>query len=233
VTPLRRAVAIAALLGAAGVAAVEPPTVSWRDAASRVGDVVSVEGDVARVGVTADTWTLEFAPDDPAAFRAVVLLGLLGRVPANPVRAYTGRRVRVTGLVQQFQGRPEIVVRGTARIAVADAPSVAQETSGAPAPPASPAAVAPSPATPAPAAGEPPAPRGLVDAVARRVAAARACDAARAGWREAAARAGDRADALARCAAAEGYDCAAAAAALRPALDGLDAAEARVGAACP
>jgi hypothetical protein len=244
---------------AATAAAVEPPVVSWRDADAHVGEIVTVEGPVARVIAANDTWTLEFAPDDPRAFRAVVLVTLLGRAPADPVRAYTGRSVRVTGRVQRFQRRPEMVLRAAGQVAlVDDLPDRAMSRTE-DAPPAPPAVMPPrvpdaaepppraaatavpgTPRPPAPGTGTPPggppttvAPRGLVEAVERRVAAARACDLARARWREAAAVAGERADAFARCLAAEGYECRGSSAALRPALDALDAAEAQAAGACP
>src|SRR3989442_1581139 len=139
--------------------------VPWREGGGHVGEVVTVEGEVAVARSVGDTWVLEFAPDDPRAFRVVVLLSLLESAPRQPERLYQGRRVRATGRVQRFQGRAEMVLRGAGQIEVV-------ETSGeAPAPPpaAAPAAPARSPAS-----------------------AAAPCARARERWRAAASEAGER-----------------------------------------
>jgi len=66
----------------AGVArGVPPPNVSWQDASHYVGEIVTVERDVAEARTTGNTCVLEFAPDDPRAFRAILLLPLLTSLP--------------------------------------------------------------------------------------------------------------------------------------------------------
>jgi len=188
---------------AAGAAA--PLVVPWREAGGHVGEVVTVEGEVAVARTVGDTWVLEFAPDDPRAFRVVVLLSLLESAPRQPEHLYQGRRVRATGRVQRFQGRAEMVLRGAGQIEVV-------ETSGeapAPPPPAAPAAPARSPAS-----------------------AAAPCERARERWRAAASEAGERLAALGRCLDALRYRCAAERAALTPALATLDTAEREVDTSC-
>ena len=49
-----------------------PPVISWQDAGRHGGELVTVEGEVAAAHSTDDTCILEFAPDDPRAFRAVL-----------------------------------------------------------------------------------------------------------------------------------------------------------------
>jgi hypothetical protein len=85
-----------------------------------VGEIVTVEGEVVTAETTDDTCVLEFAPGDPVAFRAVLLRPLLSTGPRHPDRLYRGRQVRATGRVQQFQGRPEMVLRSTDQIQVTD-----------------------------------------------------------------------------------------------------------------
>ena len=198
--PDRLLALVALAAGAAGAAA--PLVVPWREVGGHVGEVVTVEGEVAVARSVGDTWVLEFAPDDPRAFRVVVLLSLLESAPRQPERLYQGRRVRATGRVQRFRGRAEMVLRGAGQIEVV-------ETSGeAPAPPP-PAAPARSPAS-----------------------AAAPCERARERWRAAASEAGERLAALARCLDALRYRCAAERAALTPALATLDTAEREVDSAC-
>jgi hypothetical protein len=242
------AVALGLLALAGRVWGAAPPLVPWREAGAHVGNIVTVEGEVVAARTTADACVLEFAAEDPHAFRAVLLLPLLSSLPPHPERLYLGRRVRVSGRMQRFQGRPEMVLRGPAQIEVIDVAAAATPGDGAPtaAPaPASPRAAVPEPAAPpdapgsppaAPAASEPaapePPPQGLGEAVARRLARIDSCDRARARWREAAGAARERAAILAQCLDAGGYRCRTEAAAIAPALSALEWAEQQVESTC-
>ncbi len=211
---MKRALALVSLvaLAAAAARAAAPPVISWQEAGGHVGEVVTVEGEVATASTVGDTWVLEFARDDPRAFRVVVLLPLLETAPRQPERLYQGRRVRATGRVQRFQGRAEMVLRGAGQIEVVEttgAPPVAS----APPPPAAPAAPA-VPARPAPSAAAP-------------------CERARERWRAAAAEASERIAALNRCLDAVRYRCRAESAALTSALATLDALEHEIDINCP
>jgi len=207
---VKRIPALAAFVAlAAGAArAAAPPVVSWQEAGGHVGEVVSVEGEVATARTVGDTWILEFARDDPRAFRVVVLLPLLETAPRQPERLYQGRRVRATGRVQRFQGRAEMVLRGAGQIEVV-------ETGGAP-----------------PAASAPPPPAAPVVPAGPAPSAAAPCERARERWRAAAAEASERIAALNRCLDAVRYRCRAESAALTPALATLDATEREVDADC-
>src|SRR3989442_317036 len=121
--PVKRALALVSLVARAAAAAraAAPPVISWQEAGGHVGEVVTVEGEVATASTVGDTWVLEFARDDPRAFRVVVLLPLLETAPRQPERLYQGRRVRATGRVQRFQGRAEMVLRGAGQIEVVEA----------------------------------------------------------------------------------------------------------------
>src|SRR5438067_1379031 len=211
--PRNRIPALAAFVAlAAGAArAAAPPVVSWQEAGGHVGEVVSVEGEVATARTVGETSILEFARDDPRAFRVVVLLPLLETAPRLLERLYQGRRVRATGRVQRFQGRAEMVLRGSGQIEVVE--------TGGEAPPAAPA---PTPAAPAaPAMPAKPAP-----------SAAAPCERARERWRAAAGEASERLAALGRCLDAVRYRCGPESAALTPALATLDALEPEVDATC-
>jgi hypothetical protein len=209
--PRLRTVALA-LLVARGtpLAAAATHVVPWREAAAHVGEFVTVEGDVARAELAGEGLVLEFAADDPRAFRAVLLIPMISDLPRRPERLYLGRRVRVSGLVRRFHDRPEMILRAPSQIAVVD-------VGGRAPPPAPPAA---------------PPPHGLLEAVAPRLASD-PCPGAQARWREAARAADERAAALRRCVAAGAYRCREASAALAPALSALEWAEQQVEDACP
>jgi hypothetical protein len=89
-------------------------------AGERAGQVVTVEGDVREAECSEDRCVLEFAPEDARGFRVVVLMAMFSRAADAPDVTYRGRRIRATGKVQRFQGRVEMVLRGTGQIELAD-----------------------------------------------------------------------------------------------------------------
>jgi hypothetical protein len=210
--------ALAVALAAASARAATPPVVPWQDSGTHVGEVITVEGEVQSARIAGDTCILEFAAGDPDAFRAVLLLPLLSSGPPHPERLYPGRRVRVTGRVQRFRGRPEIVLRGPGQIEMAEAAGAA------------PAVEPPAPAPVPPPA--PPVPVARTEDARRTQADAAPCERARGRWREAAAELGTRVAALERCLGAASYRCGAEGAALAPAVTTLESIERQVEAAC-
>lgn len=173
---MRRRLATAALLiagalaAAIAVPAVPAEIVDAADAAAHVGSSVTIEGDVAVARSDADGLVLELAPLDAKSFRAVLVRSLISSLPRSPERVYEGKRVRVTGIVQRFQGRPEMVLESASQIEIVDVagapgtstttvpsavPTTLRPPASAPptsAPPAAAPAPTPSAATPAPAA---------------------------------------------------------------------------------
>jgi hypothetical protein len=240
------------LAGLAGGAA--PPVISWQEAGSHVGEIVTVEGEVTAAHSTGDTCILEFAPGDPRALRAVLLLPVVSSLPPHPEAIYRGKRVRVSGRVGRFKGQPEMVLRSPDQIEVVDVgappaaaavpppapappPSGAQPPAGVPSgagipPSASPEARAPAP-SPTPAAEPPPPPpRGLIPDIQQRIGHVGGCERARARWRDAGATARDHATALSRCIDGSSYRCREESAALAPTLSELEWAEQQVEANC-
>ena len=153
-------VGCAAWLAAASRLVSAVDVVPWRVAPAYVGDVVTVEGDVVQAHLEAATVVLEFAPDEPKAFRVVLLIPLLTDLPHQPQRLYEGKRVRATGTVREFAGRPEMIVRSPDAIevvgvaspsAIAAAPTTTQPPATLPPPTTPPTTVPPPPPAPPPA----------------------------------------------------------------------------------
>lgn len=209
-SPLRAAhAAVLALVWAPAAVARPPAIVPWQEAGRHVGAVVSVEGMVAASHVAGGTCTLEFAPGDPQALRVVLVLGLLS-TPPDVERRWTGRRIRASGRIQRFQGRPEMILRRADQIEVLDPEPVAVPS------PTAPPAVAPPGTTPPPPAATP---TDCETARARRTTTARAL--------------ATRADVLARCIGGGDSRCAAERDAVSAALAALAAREGDEAAACP
>jgi hypothetical protein len=196
--------------------------VPWQDAAAHVGEIVTVEGDVAAVRVVPGACILEFARDDPAALRVVLVLGLFSS-PDDPEGLYSGHHVRVSGRVQRFQGRPEMIVRRADQIELADAPSAAVP------PPVRESRTAPPPIAPRPPAERPPRAEPMPAPVAAPDAT---CADSRATRARAARELAARTSALARCLARGERECREERDAARSALDALDAGEQQETASC-
>jgi len=134
------------------------------DALRYAGSTVTVEGDVADARSEPIGLVLELAPIAEKSFRAVLVTALISSLPRSPERIYAGKRVRITGIVQRFQGRPEMVLESSSQIEIVDvagapvatsttvvAPTTTTTTRPAEAPAAIPApaiAVTPPPAAP-------------------------------------------------------------------------------------
>jgi hypothetical protein len=120
--------------------------VAPEEAQQHAGQVVTVEGEVRSAHTVRDTIVLDLA----GGLRVIVVVPLFGSVPRDPARAYEGRRVRVTGTVERFRGRSELVVKSPEQIELPEE----RASASAPAPTAPPAS-APPPAAPAPAVASP------------------------------------------------------------------------------
>ena len=111
-------VVCAAALVAASIVAWGATVVPWQSAGIYDGETITVEGDVVRARLEADTCVLEFSPDDPNAFRAILLIPLITDLPRQPQRLYENKRVQVSGTIRTWHGRPEMIVRSPGAIEV-------------------------------------------------------------------------------------------------------------------
>jgi len=86
---------------------------------SHVGQTLTVEGTVASVHVTrSGTTFLNFGAAYPnQTFTAVIFRAAASRFP-DP-RQWEGRRVRVTGTVRLYRGKPEVVLEAPGQLVAA------------------------------------------------------------------------------------------------------------------
>ena len=109
---MRRAALVLVLLALtrpASAAVIEPRVIDARDAADWIGSAVTVEGDVVDVKSEPMGIVLELAPE--GSFRAILVEALISSLPRSPQKVYGGKRVRVTGIIQKFKGRLEMILR--------------------------------------------------------------------------------------------------------------------------
>ncbi len=88
-----------------------PAVISWREAGRYYGRTMTVEGTVVATYNSGKAIFLNFHPDWRTHFTAVIFVSDARRFPAPPERHYLNRKVRVTGPIQEYRGKPEIIVR--------------------------------------------------------------------------------------------------------------------------
>ncbi len=92
--------------------------ISWRDADKYYGQNKIVEGKVVVTNNTGKACFLNFDRDWKRYFTAVIFAGDFDKFPVHPEDYYLNRKVRVRGLIKEYKGKPEIIVRSPAQIEI-------------------------------------------------------------------------------------------------------------------
>jgi len=110
---------LAVAVGLAGAALAETPVVAPVDAAQHVGKEVVVEGVVVQVSVStpSEPIYLNFGARYPKHVFAAVVFADKRALFADAGK-WEGKKVRVTGTVQLYRGKPEIVLNDPAQLAL-------------------------------------------------------------------------------------------------------------------
>lgn len=127
------ALAVCALLFAAtGVGAEDPARISAAEAAQHVGEVAEVCGRVASAAhIAAVKGQPTFLnldrpyPDQP--FNVVIWGSARSRFDTPPERAFDGKEICVTGLIETYRGKPQIVVSDPEQIVLTGPPGRGNE----------------------------------------------------------------------------------------------------------
>lgn len=94
--------------------------VDWREAPRHAGAVVETSGEIVATRNIGKFCFLNFHTDHRSNLTVVIRGWDLARFPEPPESAYRGRMVRVTGLVTEFDGRPQIEIQGPDQIEILD-----------------------------------------------------------------------------------------------------------------
>lgn len=96
--------------------------VDWRDAHRHIDNVATVAGVITRSHKDAESGItfLNFSPNIREHFVVIVSETYGDRFPRPPESTYSGRRVRVSGLIESFAGQPQIAVQIAEQIEVLD-----------------------------------------------------------------------------------------------------------------
>jgi micrococcal nuclease len=95
-----------------------PKPVSWKEAEAKVGERVAAEGEIVAAYNSGKACFLNFHEDFRRHLSVVIFASDLPRFPREPEAFYKGKRLRVTGVVQMHEGRPEIVVEDPKQVEV-------------------------------------------------------------------------------------------------------------------
>ena len=90
--------------------------ISWHDAAKYYGQTKTVEGKIVTSNNTGKVCFLNFHKDWRRHFTAVIFASDFKKFPAHPEDYYLNRVVRVKGLIKEYRGKPEIILKSPSQI---------------------------------------------------------------------------------------------------------------------
>lgn len=92
--------------------------ISWKDAHKYYGEHATVEGTIVDTYNSGKACFLNFHPDYKRYFSAVIFRSDFHKFPDDPEDLYLNKKVRVSGLIKQYQGKPEIILKDPASIKI-------------------------------------------------------------------------------------------------------------------
>jgi micrococcal nuclease len=98
----------------------EDNVVHWRDAADYYGQNRTIEGTIVASNNTGKVCFLNFHEDWKRYFTAVIFSSDFDEFPAHPEDYYLNRKVRVHGLIKEYRGKPEIILKSPGQIEIID-----------------------------------------------------------------------------------------------------------------
>ena len=90
----------------------------WQDAAKHYGEYAKVEGKIVATHNSGKACFLNFHPNYKKYFTAVIFASAFSLFPANPENFYYGKKVRVSGYIKEYKGKPEIILNDPSQIEI-------------------------------------------------------------------------------------------------------------------
>lgn len=84
--------------------------ISWQDADKYYGQHKTVDGIIVKTNNTGKAVFLNFHPNWKRYFTAVIFEKDFHLFPRNPEKYYLNKHVRVTGIIKEYKGKPEIIL---------------------------------------------------------------------------------------------------------------------------
>jgi micrococcal nuclease len=98
----------------------QPAVISWQDAGKYYGQDKSVEGIIVATHRTAKFCFLDFSSNWEKDFTSVIFDSDFNSFPPNPEVFYKGKKVRVTGTIKEYKGKPEIILKDKSQIKIVE-----------------------------------------------------------------------------------------------------------------
>lgn len=92
--------------------------ISWQDAAKHYGEYAAIDGTIVATHNSGKACFLNFHHDYRNYFTAVIFASNFSRFPANPENYYNGKKVRVSGDIKEYKGKPEIILNDQNQIEI-------------------------------------------------------------------------------------------------------------------
>jgi len=93
-------------------------TVNWKDAANHYGKYKTVTGVIVAGKCLPKVCFLNFDRNYKTTFSLVIFPSDLPRFPPNPDQYYRNKKVQVTGIIKEYKGKPEIILKDQEQIKV-------------------------------------------------------------------------------------------------------------------
>ncbi|MCL5772974.1 MAG: DNA-binding protein [Firmicutes bacterium] len=113
-------VLLIAFTASASAFALAAGIISWQDAGNYYGHYKTVEGTIVVTHKTEKIIFLNFSQNWKHDFTAVIFASDWHKFPPNPETCYKGRKVQVTGLIKEYEGKPEIILNWQSQIKVVE-----------------------------------------------------------------------------------------------------------------
>ncbi len=104
--------------GLADVPSEDLDAIGWNEAHKYYDETKTVEGRIVASNNTGKVCFLNFHKDWRTHFTCVIFASDFERFPDHPESHYLNRRVRVTGLIKEYKGKPEIIIKSPAQIEI-------------------------------------------------------------------------------------------------------------------
>ncbi len=110
-------IVVAAILMTSGYSLADN-TINWKDAANHYGKYKTVEGTIVSGKCLQKVCFLNFDKDFKATFTAVIFAVDIPKFPPNPDQYYRNKQVQVVGIIKEYNGKPEIIIKDPDQIKI-------------------------------------------------------------------------------------------------------------------
>ncbi len=94
--------------------------ISWEDASKHINQVKTVEGIIVQAYNSGKVCFLNFHQDYKNNFCAVIFAKAFNAFPKNPEDYYLNKKVRITGKIIDYKGKPEIILNSQSEIEIVE-----------------------------------------------------------------------------------------------------------------